>query len=168
TFQGKGDPPKEITWDGRSAQGEPVTPGLTYSYVFEAIDKAGNKRNFVGEGFQLNAYRLDTATGPILVCAGAQLMPAPSASAAQAVPASAPSPALAEVATWLNQSADPTRPIRAAVTARSVDAGNLLASTIMRQLPPLVLGDPARVQCLVQVQPDAPESAAVRFSAASR
>ena len=53
-------PPEEITWDGRSSRGEPVTPGLTYSYVFEAFDRAGNKRNFVGEGFRLTAYRLAT------------------------------------------------------------------------------------------------------------
>ena len=60
TFQGRGDPPEEIVWDGRTAQGEPATPGLRYSYVFEAFDRAGNKRNFVGEGFQLTAYRMTT------------------------------------------------------------------------------------------------------------
>jgi len=38
-FEGKGDPPKEIVWDGRSVSGVPVTPGITYSYVFEAVDK---------------------------------------------------------------------------------------------------------------------------------
>src|SRR5262245_38111909 len=41
TFWAKGDPPKEIDWDGRATDGKPVTPGLTYSYVFEAHDKAG-------------------------------------------------------------------------------------------------------------------------------
>ncbi|HEY3155624.1 MAG TPA: hypothetical protein VGK76_03215, partial [Candidatus Eisenbacteria bacterium] len=67
TFDGKGDPPKEITWDGRTKSGAPVTPGLTYSYVFEARDRAGNKRNFVGQGFTVSAYRLDTPDGPVLV-----------------------------------------------------------------------------------------------------
>ena len=35
-----------------------VTPGLTYSYVFEAFDRAGNKRNIVGPGFTVPAYRI--------------------------------------------------------------------------------------------------------------
>ncbi len=168
TFQGKGDPPKEIVWDGRSAQGEPATPGLRYSYVFEAFDRAGNKRNFVGEGFQLNAYRMTTPAGPVLVCSGAMLAPPSSPAAIGSIPASAPAPAVSEVATWLNQSVEPTRPIRVAITARSADAANAIAATIMRQLPPLVLGDPARIQCAVVVQPDAPESGAVKFSAAAR
>jgi len=30
TFEGKGDPPKQVQWDGRSQNGMPVTPGLTY------------------------------------------------------------------------------------------------------------------------------------------
>lgn len=164
TFQGRGDPPKEIVWDGRSDKGDPATPGLRYSYVFEAFDRAGNKRNFVGEGFQLNAYRIDTPTGPVLVCAGSTLA-APS-TATGAVSALAPAPAMTEVATWLNQSSEPTRPIRVEVTARSADAGNAIVASIMRQLPPLVPGGSGRVQCAVQVQPDAPESGSVRFSAA--
>src|SRR2546426_8979786 len=73
TFDGKGDPPKEITWDGRTKTGAPVTPGLTYSYVFEARDRAGNKRNFVGQGFTVSAYRVDTPAGPVLVMSGRDL-----------------------------------------------------------------------------------------------
>lgn len=30
-------------------------PGVTYSYVFEAYDRAGNKRRMVGEGFTIRA-----------------------------------------------------------------------------------------------------------------
>ena len=47
-FEGQGDPPREIAWNGLSTSGAPVLPGLTYSYVFEARDRAGNKRNFAG------------------------------------------------------------------------------------------------------------------------
>src|SRR6185503_7103329 len=72
-FEGKGDPPKEIVWDGRNVSGAPVAPGITYSYVFEAVDKAGNKRNFVGEGFRISAYRIESPTGPVLVFSGQQL-----------------------------------------------------------------------------------------------
>src|SRR5207249_2707310 len=45
SYMGHGDPPAEIAWDGRSAGGAPAVPGLTYSHVFEAWDRAGNKRS---------------------------------------------------------------------------------------------------------------------------
>src|SRR5262249_46218459 len=67
TYDGKGEPPREIVWDGRTKGGGLVVPGLTYSHVFEAYDRAGNKRNFVGEGFKVSAYKLDTPGGPVLV-----------------------------------------------------------------------------------------------------
>src|SRR5262245_59259369 len=70
TFDGKGKPPREVTWDGRAANGEAARPGLTYSYVLEARDKAGNKRNFVGQGFELPSYRLQGKTGPELAFIG--------------------------------------------------------------------------------------------------
>src|SRR5437867_467941 len=73
TYQGRGEPPREIVWDGRSQGGAPVVPGLTYSYVLEAHDRAGNKRNFVGQGFKVSAYRLDTPQGPMLTFAGREL-----------------------------------------------------------------------------------------------
>src|SRR5207253_1958091 len=73
TYQGQGSPPRELQWDGRSSTGQPVVPGLTYSYVFEAFDKAGNKRNFVGEGFSISAYRMGTLEDPMLVFSGHEL-----------------------------------------------------------------------------------------------
>ena len=72
-FQGNGDPPREIAWDGRSTSGDPVAPGARYSYVFEARDKAGNKRNFVGEGFGVSAFRYGQAADPVLVFSGREL-----------------------------------------------------------------------------------------------
>jgi hypothetical protein len=72
-FQGEGSPPREIAWDGRSTSGTPVLPGASYSYLFEARDKAGNKRNFVGEGFRVNTFRYDTPEGPTLVFAATEL-----------------------------------------------------------------------------------------------
>src|SRR6185503_5668004 len=98
TFQGEGDPPREIAWDGRSTSGAAVMPGATYSYVFEARDKAGNKRNFVGEGFRVSAFRTDSETGPQLVFAAREL-PAVARGAVDPAP-----PIVLEVATALNQS----------------------------------------------------------------
>src|SRR5262245_18678912 len=141
TFKGKGDPPKEITWDGRSQSGAPVTPGLTYSYVFEAYDRAGNKRNFVGRGFNVSAYRLESPTGPTLLWAARDADDA-SAGAGIAVMGrvdrSAPSPLLLEAASWINQSDRPTQPLTVKATARTSDQAGRLADQTVRTLAPLL------------------------------
>jgi hypothetical protein len=164
TFQGRGEPPREIAWDGRSPKGQTVVPDLTYSYVFEAYDRAGNKRNFVGEGFQVSAYRLDAPEGPVLVFSGRELATA-EADARRAGAAPAVPPVLLEAATWMNQAVKPRQPVRVIVTARSFESGNALASSVTRSLGPLLLGDPARVQSVVQVEPDSPEGGTVRIAA---
>jgi hypothetical protein len=167
TFQGKGDPPKEIAWDGRSQGGAPVMPGLTYSYIFEAFDKAGNKRNFVGEGFRVMAYRIDSPDGPMLVFSGQSLLAAQKSArsfgmgsdgTARAIP-----PVLLEAAGWLNQSSRPAQPIRVTATARSLEQANLLAGRVSAALTELALGDPARIQSVVEVVPDAPDGGTVRI-----
>jgi hypothetical protein len=161
TFAGNGRPEHEIEWDGRTTTGALVTPGLTYSYVFEAFDRAGNKRNFVGPGFTVPAYRIDTAEGPVLTFGGASLAADPTATgpAAMATPA-----ILLESASWLNQSERLTRPIRVTVTARSAEQAQALADRTMRTLGPLVLGDPARLRRVTIAQPDAPEGGTITIA----
>jgi hypothetical protein len=66
TFEGRGRPPEEIAWDGRTAAGTTAVPGLTYSYAFEAYDRAGNRRNLVGPGFGVSAFESDGPDGPVL------------------------------------------------------------------------------------------------------
>jgi len=161
SFSGKGEPPREITWDGRSASGAPVVPGLTYSYVLEARDKAGNKRNFVGQGFKVSAYRFETAEGPTMAMSARELPPitpgrSPSASA------SAP-PILIEAASWLNQRPQPNQPVRVTVSARNSDEAQALADFVTRSLSPYLIGDPARLQANLEVQPDAPEGGTIRI-----
>jgi hypothetical protein len=159
TFWAKGDPPKEIDWDGRSTDGTPVTPGLTYSYVFEAHDKAGNKRNVVGQGFTVTAYRIDGPGGPTLLFSATELQsaagpsnaPAPTGSESPTAP-----PILLEAASWLNQ-AELTRPIQVTATARSREMADALANNVKRTLSPLVLGDPTRLNAVALVEADAPE-----------
>lgn len=164
TYQGRGEPPREIGWDGRSASGVGVVPGLTYSYVFEVYDRAGNKRNFVGEGFKVSAYRLDSADGPSLTFTAAALgdgfgaAPAPSAGSSAAVP-----PILIEAAMWLDEQPRATQPIRVAVTGRSAEAAGALADAVVRGIGPYVIGDPARIRPTADVQPDAPEGGIVRI-----
>lgn len=159
TWQGKGTPPREIEWDGHGDKGTNAIPGLTYSHVLEAYDEAGNKRNFVGEGFQVPAYRLDTAQGPVLLFSGRDVAVSGAARDSRAHP-----PIVLETASWLNQSVAPTQPIRVTVTARNAEQGNAVAADVTRRLSTLVLGDPGRVQGTVHVEPDAPEGGIVRIA----
>ncbi len=168
TFQGKGDPPKEITWDGRSQGGDLVTPGLTYSYIFEAYDRAGNKRNFVGEGFRVSAYRIDSPEGAVLVFSGQSLAgsskPSRSAGLGGDTAPRSVSPVILEAAGWLNQDSRFSQSVRVTATARSQEQANFLAGRVSAALAELALGDPARIQTATEVVPDAPDGGTVRIA----
>lgn len=170
TFNGKGDPPREITWDGRSSAGALVSPGVTYSYIFEAYDRAGNKRNFVGEGFSVSAYRLDSPEGPTLVFSGQSLLASSrnsgtsgAGTAATGAPKIIP-PILIEAAGWLNQSAKASQPIRVTATARSSEQAQLLAGRVTSALGELAFGDASHIQAVTEVAPDAPDGGTIRIS----
>jgi hypothetical protein len=167
TFQGKGDPPKEIAWDGRSQSGSTVTPGLTYSYIFEAYDRAGNKRNFVGEGFRVSAYRIDSPDGPMLVFSGQSLLASQKSARSLGMGADAMSkgipPVILEAAGWLNQGARLSQPVRVTATGRSFEQANLLAGRVSAALSELALGDPTRIQTVAEVLSDAPDGGTVRI-----
>ena len=169
TFAGKGDPPKEIDWDGRNASGMPVTPGLTYSYVFEAHDKAGNKRNVVGQGFAVTAYRVDAPEGPTLLFSATELQSTAGTPNASAAPGGSEMPTappiLLEAASWMNQ-AELSRSIKVTATARSQELADALANNVKRALAALVLGDPARLDAVALVEADAPESGTLAIAPA--
>lgn len=154
TFNGTGKPPAEITWDGRSSNGDPVPPGLTYSYVFEAVDRAGNKRNIVGDGFELPAYRLATKDGMVMLFAGDELS-RPTQRAGSA------SPILLEAASWLNQFGPVKTTIRVEAIARSFADSKELADTVVKTLTPLIVTDPVRLQTVTTVEPNAPAGGSV-------
>ncbi len=161
SFAGQGDPPREIVWDGRTRDGSPARPGLTYSYVLQARDRAGNKRNFVGEGFRIPAYRLDSPSGMLLMIPGEDFgVPAPRTSAAG--PAG-PALVTLEAASWLNRLPGTTTRIQVSAVARTQERASALATGIARDLSRLVLGDPARITASGSVEPDAPESGIVRI-----
>ncbi len=171
SFDGTGDPPKEIAWDGRTKSGAPVTPGLTYSYVFEAHDRAGNKRNFVGQGFSVSLYRIETPAGQVLVMSGRDLASAETGfagfGAGARMGSKDVSPIFLEVASWLNQSTMVREPLRVAVVARSLDQATMLASRAVTALSGRVIGDPARIQTVTQIAPDAPEDGVLRIGPAT-
>jgi len=168
TFEGKGDPPKEITWDGRTQNGKLVTPGLTYSYYMEAFDKAGNKRNFVGEGFKVSAYRADTPAGPVLVFSGMSVIASQKSSygMGSALANRAVAPVILETVSWLNQSTRVQQPVTIAVSARSYEQANLIAKQVGMTMTDLALGDPSRIKAVAEVAPDAADGGVVRVSLA--
>jgi hypothetical protein len=159
SFGDNGKPPEEIGWNGLSSDGEPATPGLTYSYVLEAYDKAGNKRSFVGEGFELPPYRLESKKEVVMLFSGIEL--SSSESRASAGP-SVPAPILLEVADRINQSEKVDQPIQVQATARSFEKANMLAESIVEALNPLVLGGKARIQPFTKVQADAPNDGTIQ------
>jgi hypothetical protein len=166
SFDGTGDPPKEIAWDGRTKSGALVTPGLTYSYVFEAHDRAGNKRSFVGQGFNVSAYRSDTPAGAMLAMSGRDLVPSENGGTSYGPSSRAgkeTSPIFLEVATWLNQSVQVRDPIRVVVGARSLDQATTLGNRAVLALSGRVIGDPARIQMVTEIAPDAPEDGVLRI-----
>jgi len=166
TYEGKGEPPREIAWDGRTIGGGLVVPGLTYSYVLEARDKAGNKRNFVGQGFKVSAYRLNSIDSPVMVFTGRELpSPDPTRPASSPTEREATAPILMEAAGWLNQSPKAIQAVKVTATARTMDQAQTLCALVTRQMTPYLLGDPARIQAVTDVQPDAPEGGAVRITA---
>jgi hypothetical protein len=166
TYEGKGSPPKEIVWDGRASDGSFVTPGVTYSYVFEAKDKAGNKRNFVGDGFRVSAYRLDTPEGPALVFSGLELRESTGGLYGGPGVARGTAPLLLEAASWLNQSPHVTRTVRVTTVGRSQEQAASLAKQVAGAIAAHTVGDPSRIQTLPQVAADAPDGGTVRIALA--
>lgn len=158
SFSGNGKPPKEIVWDGRSLHGQPMPPGITYSYVLEAHDRAGNRRSFVGDGFELPPYRLENDETCVMLFSGDEVS---GRTPSRYGEPTYPSKTLLEVASLLNQERATENPLEIEVTARTFDDANRLAKEILGTLEPLVLGDPARIQTRTTVEPDAPEAGTV-------
>jgi hypothetical protein len=114
----------------------------------------------VGEGFRVPAFRLDTADGPVLVFTGAEL------NAGKNGPTSAAPPIVLEAATALNHVPNSSRRVRVEVTARTQDEAGATAQRLGRWLTPNLVGDPARVDCVAMVRPDAPVGGSVRIALA--
>jgi hypothetical protein len=158
-MEGKGNPPKEISWDGRARNGSAVPPGVTCSYVLEALDRAGNRRSFVGPGFVLPAYRVRDAVNEMLLFSGEDLGDPASLSSAN-------TPAiLLETASWLNQVTPVNGTIQVKVSARSFEEADRLSKAITSALQKRVLGDPARIRAAADVRADLPPRGTVTITA---
>ncbi len=156
-FSGEKTPPETITWDGLDAQGAPAIPGLTYSYVFTAHDRAGNRKRFVGEGFEVPPFRLATAAGPVLIFSGDHVA---------AGNADRPGPLVRETASWLNRSFGPDAPVLVVATAVSVAQAEDLGAQLRDQLLGLIPGDPARIMLQVEVAPGVPQAGCLKVQGA--
>ena len=153
-FEGKGKPPAEIAWDGVADDGSLALPGLTYSYSLEAFDKAGNKRTFVGEGFQVPSYRMGENGYERMLINGADLQ----MQQAQTM-ASAPAVVL-DAASWVNQ-ASLQQGIQVVAVARTYEQADALGNFVVRHLRQHVVGPRSRWIVQTDVQPMAPEFGAV-------
>ena len=162
TFEGRGRPPEEIAWDGRTATGATAVPGLTYSYAFEAYDRAGNRRNLVGPGFGVSAFVFEAPEGPALTFSGRLLAADGTRAGAESA-----STIVLEAASLMNQRPAVRRPLRVTATARTREQAADLAARVVRELGALTLGDPAYLQAVSQVEPDAPEDGVIHIAAAA-
>jgi len=157
SFGGSGKPPKEIAWDGRSADGTPARSDLTYSYVLNASDKAGNKRSFLGDGFQLPPHVNASNDGIALSFA------VPLEGTGERVPGAI----VLEAATRLNHAPTATAPVRVEVTAPTFNLARAIADEVLTALRPQLFGDPARVTAVTRVDAGGGELASVTIRTGS-
>jgi len=154
-FGGEGKPPKELTWDGTTTDGTPARSDLTYSYVLNASDKAGNKRSFLGDSFQVPPRVVETKDAVGL------------SFAVSIDKADALSPALAlDAASRLNQAGDPSKPVHVEVTAPTFQLAKSIADDVVAALRPNLLGDPARIVAVTNVDAGGGEYASVTIRTA--
>jgi hypothetical protein len=158
SFSGKGQPPREIVWDGRAARGGHVVPGRVYSSVFEAYDRVGNKRSMVGQGFQVGAIRIPSSTGMVF------LFPASAIGDPGPLPGTS-SPLILEAASWINQLGRAGDAVRITGISRTPEAGEALALAVRQALGPQILGGDARIQVASLVEADAAPEGTVRIEA---
>ncbi|HEX6791293.1 MAG TPA: hypothetical protein VF247_08285, partial [Candidatus Krumholzibacteria bacterium] len=156
SFKGDGKPPKEIAWDGKTSAGTPARTDLTYSYVLNATDKAGNKRSFVGDAFTLPPHVSQDKTDISMS------FPVPVESVQERVPVAV----VLEAATRLNHSAPPTVPVRVEVTAPTASSAKSIADEVVATLTPHLYGDPARINVVTNVDAGSAERASVTIRTA--
>jgi len=151
-FTGKGSLPKVIEWDGVYQSGDLAMPGITYSYVLEASDKAGNRRNFVGPGFEVAPYRIERNGGLRLVMSGKSLM----GPGAATRPRGLDDPWLLEAASWLNQAAGADEPLTISVLARNHEMAEAIGKVVEEQLSRHLAGPSARLRITTEARTNAP------------
>ena len=148
-FEGNGKPPTEIAWDGNTAEGGLARADLTYSYVLNAMDKAGNKRSFVGDSFQIPPHLDEKGADVRMSFAVATDAP------------SVPEAYIREAASRINESGNASRAVRVEVTAPTFAAAKSIADEVVNSLRPLLRGEDSRVSATTLVDAGGAERAAI-------
>jgi hypothetical protein len=156
-FQGSGKPPKEITWDGTTIDGGSARSDLTYSYVLNATDKAGNKRSFVGDSFQIPPHVAQNKDGVSMSFS----VPV------ESVNDRVPDAVVLEAATRLNQSVAPNTAVRVEVTAPTFNIAKSIGDEVVATLQPHLYGEPSRIAVVTNVDTGGAERASVTIRTAS-
>ena len=73
TFDGGGEAPERLDWDGLGDNGEMLQVGYPYSYVFTVTDKGTNTYNHAGVSFRIPALDYRQDGDRVLEIAGGQL-----------------------------------------------------------------------------------------------
>ena len=163
SFADKGDPPDGLAWDGRTDGGGLAWPGVTYSYVFEAYDRAGNKSRIVGEGFTIPPYAVGDGTDMRMLFAGQHLK-----ETAKVGRGGKGDPVLLlEVAGLINQVSGPGTPVIIEASARNHGTAETLGGKVKATLEQLLIGDPARIAVTTLVADDGPVDGAVEIKVAA-
>jgi hypothetical protein len=150
-FEGRGNPPDELSWDGVRLDGTPASPGLAYSYVLIASDKAGNRRTFPGSGFELPPYRIEGDDHAVFLLAGKDLP------AGWSTRSSGPPPSLLlETASRLNQRGRIDDAVEVRAGGRTFEESRALGEAVASALQRHLLGDPSRVRVVTDVRDDSP------------
>ncbi len=127
TYQGKGNPPKDLVWDGQGDNGEMLRVGYPYSYVFSLTDKGTNSYNHAGVSFRIPALDYHRDGDRYLEMAGGELFTREES-------------VLSETGQkWLTRSADeirrhPYSPVRVVVTAETMDLAEKRAAEVAAYL----------------------------------
>jgi hypothetical protein len=156
-FQGDGKPPKEITWDGTTIDGGAARSDLTYSYVLNATDKAGNKRSFVGDSFTIPPHATQNKDGVSMSFS------VPVESATDRVP----DEVVLEAATRLNQNVAPNTPVKVEVTAPTFNLAKSIADEVVATLQPHLYGEATRIAVVTNVDAGGAERASVTIRSTS-
>ena len=122
-YEGGGEPPRMVSWDGKTDSGEMLRVGYPYAYVFTTTDKGTNTYNYAGESFRLPALDYREDGDRVLELAGGELF------------ARRESELTGSGEGWLVRAADeirrhPYSPVRVVVTAEAVDLAEQRAQTV--------------------------------------
>jgi|GEM_PF-1184407 len=147
TYEGKGRPPEQLSWDGVGDTGDMLKVGYPYSYVFGITDKGTNSYNYAGVGFRIPALDYRRDGDRILELAGGQLFIREETDLTDGGKQ------------WLTRSADeirrhPYSPVRVVVTAETQDLATARANVVASYLAESMILPREQVETQVVQRPD--------------